>query len=252
MDHIEPSLKPAENIHTHWKFLGTSMWGIVVAGLFLFFQVVTTFVVIFAQKSHLTEKQFLTFLDTAGDNGVLLSLSTYVTTILCSLVLAGIIKLRRGLRLLDYLAIRPVPVTTFLKWLGVTAVFILASDALTVMLGRPLVPPDVARSYETTYPVWLIWVALVLCAPFFEELFFRGFLYKGYAASPLRPVGAIAITAFLWAIIHVQYDVYGIATVFGIGIIIGLARWRTDSILVPMAMHALMNLVAAIEAAWLV
>ncbi len=249
MNPLNNSTKTEGGISTHWKFLGTTFWGILVAGFFLLLQIITTFVLVTTQKNHLTERQFTAFMDSAGENGVLLSVATFVTTILCSASVVGIVKLKRGALLADYLAFRLTSFKTLATWLGVTAVFIVASDGLTLLLGRPIVPPVVAAAYETTYPVWLIWVALVVCAPFFEELFFRGFLYKGYAASPLRAVGAIGLIAFLWAIIHVQYDVYGIATVFVIGIILGVARWRTHSLWVPMAMHGLMNLVAAVEAA---
>lgn len=57
------------------------------------------------------------------------------------------------------------------------------------------------------------------------------------------------MSAALWAAIHVQYDLYGMATIFVFGLLLGAARLSTASLLVPLGMHALANLFATIEAA---
>ena len=81
----------------------------------------------------------------------------------------------------------------------------------------------------------------------FEEIFFRGFLFQGIRYSRLGPIGAIGITSFFWAAIHLQYDIYGIATIFALGILFGIARLKTGSIHLLMVMHSLASLVATIE-----
>ena len=106
-------------------------------------------------------------------------------------------------------------------------------------------------AYASADPLWVLWLALVVAAPIFEETFFRGFVFKGFAASPIGPGGAIAVTAALWAMMHTQYDAYGIATVFAIGVLLGVARWRTGSLWVPLAMHGVANVIATVEAALL-
>ena len=50
------------------------------------------------------------------------------------------------------------------------------------------------------------------------------------------------------ASIHLQYDVYQIGTIFFIGILLGVARIRSGSLYVPLAMHTLINLLATVEA----
>ena len=85
-------------------------------------------------------------------------------------------------------------------------------------------------------------------APILEELFFRGFLYSGLSSSFLGPLGTILITSISWAAIHLQYDLYGISTIFVFGLLLGAARLKTHSLIVPVLMHALMNLVATIQA----
>jgi membrane protease YdiL (CAAX protease family) len=84
-------------------------------------------------------------------------------------------------------------------------------------------------------------------APIFEEIFFRGFLFQGIRYSRLGPIGAIGMTSFFWAIIHLQYDVYGITTLFALGLLFGIARLKTGSIHLLMVMHSVTSLVATIE-----
>ena len=55
------------------------------------------------------------------------------------------------------------------------------------------------------------------------------------------------MTSFFWAIIHLQYDAYGMTTIFALGLLFGIARLKTDSIHLLMVMHSLTGLVATIE-----
>jgi hypothetical protein len=90
---------------------------------------------------------------------------------------------------------------------------------------------------------------LVLVAPLSEELFFRGFLFAGVLHSPLGSWGAVGLTSLAWAATHLQYDLYGMATVFAGGLLLGYARLRTGSIVPGLLMHALMNLLATLQVA---
>jgi membrane protease YdiL (CAAX protease family) len=50
---------------------------------------------------------------------------------------------------------------------------------------------------------------------------------------------------------HGQSDPLEFAVIFIIGLMLGIARLRTGSILVTMAMHMLVNLISIGEMAWL-
>jgi membrane protease YdiL (CAAX protease family) len=123
------------------------------------------------------------------------------------------------------------------------------TDVTTSLLGRPIVPSFMSAMYATADPVWMIWVAMLIAAPLFEEMFFRGFLFEGFQSSLLGTVGTVIVTAGLWAVIHVQYDAYGIVTIFSLGLLFGAARAYTGSLLVPLGLHSAANLVATIQAA---
>ena len=166
-------------------------------------------------------------------------------------LIAGVVKLKKGATVGEYLPLGGVGGRTWLNWLGATAVLVVLSDLTTTALGRPVVPEFMTALYATAQPVWLLWLALVVGAPLFEETFFRGFLLAGLKASALRPAGAVVATSVLWSLMHLQYDAYGILTVFAMGLLFGMARIRTGSLLVPMALHAAVNLTATIQAATL-
>jgi hypothetical protein len=128
--------------------------------------------------------------------------------------------------------------------------FILAYDALTYLLGRDVVTPfqvDTYRSAREAGTLPLLWLTLVVAAPIAEEIIFRGFLYRGWVTSERSVAPAILIISALFAIIHVQYDWYGILQVFLIGLALGWARWLSGSTLLTILMHALMNLWATVQ-----
>ena len=108
------------------------------------------------------------------------------------------------------------------------------------------------QAYATAGFTLLFWLALVVAAPLLEELFFRGFLFSGLERTWLKKVGTIALTAVIWAIIHVQYGLWDIFWICIMGILFGIARVRTGSIYTPVALHMVLNLVATIETAYYV
>jgi membrane protease YdiL (CAAX protease family) len=236
---------------TNWGAIGTIIWGLLIFTIFLVLQVIVVVASALISEPVLSEERLREVFESSIGNGNLLAVSTLVTTVICCTLIAGIIKLKRGTRLTDYLAIRAIPLKTVLYWLGGYAVFIIATDTLTYFLDRPIVPPSMIAMHNTANPVWLLWIALVIAAPLFEETFFRGFLFKGLASSGIGAIGAIVLTAFVWAIIHTQYDTYTIAIVFCIGLILGTARLKTGSILLPLALHAFSNVVSTAEVTFL-
>lgn len=55
--------------------------------------------------------------------------------------------------------------------------------------------------------------------------------------------------SLLWSLLHTQYDLYEIAMIFAHGIVLGIARIRTDSLWSPLLLHSLGNLIATVEVA---
>jgi len=234
----------------HWGVVGTVAWGIAIAVAVTVIQIIVVGFYVASAGSGLSKAEVRALTEAVQVNGFVLSVATLLTAMLCVPLIFGVVKLKRGSRLVDYMALNAVPMTTLGKWLGITALFLVASDALSTALGRPVVPEFMRSVYSTADPSFLLWLALVVGAPLFEEFFFRGFLFKGLE-SAIKPIATIVVTAAIWAAIHLQYDLFDISTVFVLGLLLGAARWRTGSILVPLAMHALANFVATVEVALL-
>lgn len=129
------------------------------------------------------------------------------------------------------------------------AAFVAASDGLTLALGRAVVPPFMAAAYASARVPLLLLAALVVAAPLVEELFFRGFLLGALRSLGVAPALVVLLPAMLWAVIHVHYDLYGITTVFVMGLLLGGARLLSGSLLPPILMHAVANAIAFVEAA---
>lgn len=80
-------------------------------------------------------------------------------------------------------------------------------------------------------------VAVVL-APLFEEIFFRGFLFRGFAESWGWAWGAVA-SAACFGFGHLQLDVF--VPLFALGFVLAWVYKRTGSLWTSIALHALFN-----------
>lgn len=232
------------NRPAHWGFWATLLWGLPIALLFALLQIAVLFLAASPDDPDSTG-----LLMNPDSNGTLLTYATLATGIGCSLLILGIVRLKKGSRVRDYLAWQGVPPAVALRWFLLLTALMILSDALMAGLGQPLIPEFMSRSYETAEPRWLFWLALTLAAPLFEELMFRGFLMRGLQESRLGPTGALLLTSLLWSSLHLQYDYFGLATVFAFGLALGLARIRTGSLPLSIALHAYINGVASLQTA---
>lgn len=101
---------------------------------------------------------------------------------------------------------------------------------------------DVVRMMrQETSPLFvaLMYAMALLAAPVWEELIFRGVLYKGLCGSFGRDE-AILISALVFASIH--GSVAAFIPIFLLAIFLAYAYERTGSLLTPIAMHFVYNL----------
>jgi len=178
-------------------------------------------------------------------NGNVLALGSLVNTLTVVGLVTLLVRVRRY-PVRDYLALTWPPARPVQIALAGLVVLLCTSDLISYLLGRPLVPPVMVDVYRTARLPWLL-LALVVLAPLGEETLIRGFLYKGIADSRAGPIVAIIVSSFAWALLHVQYDWYGIVSVAVIGLYLGGVRYKTASVLVTMLLHALANAIATVE-----
>ncbi|MFC1928471.1 CPBP family intramembrane glutamic endopeptidase [Chloroflexota bacterium] len=242
--------EPSSTINRRvWGSWSTAGFGLIIGIVFVITQVIVigTFVIIRIASNPALN--LLQLANTLIDNGLVLALSTFATTIVCVGLIAIIIKFRRGTTFVEYLGFKRITRKTIFVLLAISAGFIILSDCLSLILGKPLNPEFMVNTYNTSVWPVLFWLALVIFTPAFEETFFRGFLFRGFIQSRIGVTGTIILTALIWALIHMQYDVYGIATIFVSGILLGIVRFKTDSLWSPLLIHAFNNLVSTLQVA---
>ena len=81
---------------------------------------------------------------------------------------------------------------------------------------------------------------------------FRGFMYRGLAASRVGVAGAILIPSAIWAAMHVQYEVFFIAQIFIGGLVFGILRWKSGSTWLTILLHAIVNLSSLLQTVYFV
>lgn len=149
-----------------------------------------------------------------------------------------------------YLGWRGFSAREFGYWLAWTTIHYLVFDALSYAFPSEQNSVFMYVLYEFGGGPVLLTIGIVLAAPWFEELLFRGFLYQGFRQEARSPIAAITITAILWAATHGQYDLQGVIGIFTLGIVLGIVRERTGSTRLTFVLHAIFNAVALAEC-WL-
>lgn len=155
-----------------------------------------------------------------------------------------------GWRVADYLALVPPDRRVALQAVLALVVFVMGFDAITYLIGNDVVTPfqiDLYKNAAASNSLLIMWAALVIAAPVGEEIVFRGFLYRGWTPTPRAVWPAIVVISVFWAVIHTQYDWFGVFQIFLIGILLGWVRWRSGSTLLTIGLHALINAWATIQ-----
>jgi membrane protease YdiL (CAAX protease family) len=243
-------VEPAREPRRVWKFWGTALWGFLVFVAMFVGQIA---VVIFFLFRGGRPEDFGEAVKVIASSGLTISLS----------VIGGLPAVTAAVWLpihftstsfADYLALR------WTSWknlaLGVIGLVVLVEgwDLLSKLTGREVLPEfmiDVLKSARNDNVVWLLVVAICVAAPIAEELFARGFLYRGWSESFLKVPGAIVLSSLAWTSLHLQYDWYFFGEVFCIGLWFGYMRYRSNSTWLTIVLHGLNNLGAVVQTMWL-
>jgi membrane protease YdiL (CAAX protease family) len=180
-------------------------------------------------------------------DGLFLGLSELVAGAAALALTLSCIWIRRGPPVKEYLALHVVPSGTTLRWLLYTLALGVGLEAASYWTAHDSIPEWMLQIFASADWLTLLVFAVVVVAPIVEEVVFRGFLLEGLRHSALRGAGAVVVAAFLWAATHVQYEVFYMGQVFSVGLLLGAARLRTRSLLVPIAMHSLFNGISVIQ-----
>ena len=187
-------------------------------------------------------------LDVASD-GVVATLIICISTPVQILLLALMAR-QTGSSAADYLGLTLPRKRDVVLGIIAVLVFIVLADGISWLLGRDLVTQFQLDMYRTASAAgWLPWLLLtvVVVAPIGEETLFRGFLFRGWHRSAHDAWAVIIVIALLWALIHLQYDLYNMAQVFAYGLLLGWLRWVTGSTILTILLHGLINFEGMLE-----
>ncbi|HEX4779359.1 MAG TPA: CPBP family intramembrane glutamic endopeptidase [Usitatibacter sp.] len=230
---------------TRWSPGATLAWTCLLLALFYVAQVVFFGVILAASTAPGRTAGESEIAQLAG-NGDFITAAIFVVDPLCLAALLAIVRAKPGATPADSLAFVPPTLGWMRTWIPALAAFALASDLLTWALGKPVVPEFMQVAWASAEKVSFV-AAVILVAPVTEELIFRGFLISGLRPTRLGASGAVLVSSLVWAVIHGQYDFYGMASIFALGILLGAARIRTGSVVVPIVLHALSNAISTVE-----
>jgi membrane protease YdiL (CAAX protease family) len=164
---------------------------------------------------------------------------------LVALLVLCLVLRARGEPLREVFALVPVPRATLAAWVAAFVLLVVLVALLEPLLGFRPARPWEGRHGSTEMLIRL--VGIVLVAPITEELLFRGAAFTRLARSGLEASGAIAVTAAIFAILHLQYGPGPVTMILIDGLFYGLARAKTGSVLVPLVCHMIGNSYAAWE-----
>ncbi|MCR9140832.1 MAG: CPBP family intramembrane metalloprotease [bacterium] len=227
-----------------YGFWLTSLFALIIIVAWGILQSVVLIVYVQATGGDLTPEA----IEAMVMDGFFLGIVT-VTTAPAAILFTLFFAWTRGPGVREYLALRPVSLKTLALWCAIGIAAAVAADYAKYFLDFPVASTFIEESYRTAGSMVLFATAIVIMAPLWEEILFRGFVFEGYSRSPVGPAGAILIPAVIWAAIHMQYEIHDIVTIFVLGIVIGVARWRSGSLYIPIAMHLVLNSIALISVA---
>ena len=232
-----------------WKFIGTSLWGLALFGAMFAGQL--TVVLWFLVSSG--EPIDTSVMTTSLSNGRIISLSVIMGLPAILIVLWIATRFSRT-PFADYLALRWPSWKMLAVGVAALVALMVVWEVISRVAGRESSPGfmmDVLKTARADGALWLLVIAFCVVAPITEEFFARGFLYRGWSETFLRPAGAILLSSAVWTMMHLQYNWFFLAQVFSIGLLFGYLRYRSNSTWLTVILHGLNNLAATIQTIWL-
>jgi hypothetical protein len=228
-----------------WKFWGTALWGLFIFAAMFVGQVAVVAWFVLRQQGPFDMAAAVHVL--GGGLTISLSVIMGLPAVLAALWLP--IHLSRT-SFKEYLALRWTSWGNFAIGIVAMIVLVMGWDMVSRLTGREVTPGfmgEVLRSASADGALWLLVMAFCVAAPITEEFFARGFLYRGWSESFLKPAGAIVLSSLVWTALHLQYDWFFLGEVFSIGLLLGYLRYRSHSIWLTVVLHGLNNLAAVVQ-----
>src|SRR5687768_16681226 len=164
-----------------WGPVATLLWCTLIAVVTLVVQLCSVFAYMLVAVGYPGD-QIAAVLGQLAANRTVHSVCTFTTVLVCVPLIIGIVKLKRGSDVNNYLGLKWPPLKEALRWSIITLCYCVLFQGITLLWE----PPVSELTVKTGSRGWLFWLALTMATPIYEEICFRGFLFKGLSASRLR------------------------------------------------------------------
>ena len=229
-------------------FFITLFWGLIIGFLMAVGQIVPIYIYALFTEPRVSLNDLRGLMGLVKEDAFLLAITAIGSTLFVVPFVLGIAKLQKRWTLRDFFDFNPVSFKTLKFWFFIAVVLLFVQDYLLPIFAKQEIPDFMMNiTYPSEFSKWLLVFGVAFMSPILEELIFRGYLLKGFAHSFIGVYGAIVLTSAIWAVIHFQYEVVYLVMIFVIGLVLGYARFKANSIYVPIMMHIFFNFVAAIE-----
>jgi membrane protease YdiL (CAAX protease family) len=238
---------------TPWGFWVTIGFGLVAMSAMVVVQTAVMFIFVGLNMAYATGRQPppMQMIERLMHDPLMLCIGVLASVPVTLGVVWLVVKRRPGWHLVDYLALRGFTLRQFVIWFLVLAGVLWTGDWWLQSVGDDSGDAFVRGLLIGGRSVAPLIFAVTVAAPFLEELLFRGFMFRGLAASRAGLIGAIVLPNILWVSLHAQYARPTLAILFAMGLVLGLARHFSRSVTLPLVLHAISNGVSTLSALWL-
>ncbi len=224
----------------YWNLSQTLFISFIVL---LFFSLIQSLVLIFLQPKGFTSSINSNTSFAFSNLGLISSISSMIgIAIICVFI-----KIKKT-SLNDYLNFKIPSVKHTLLFLLLSFTLMFIMEWLTNFKPTIFETDFVIDSYKQAKSLPLLYIGVVFLAPLFEEILFRGFLFKGLRNSFLGGHGTVLTTSLIFSIIHLTQ--YSISIIFlmilPMALLLGYARLYSKSLLLPFFLHAINNLITCV------
>lgn len=187
----------------------------------------------------LTDESFRLRMNDLLYNGDLVARQAVWSGLVGSLFILVSVWLWKRREAAGFLGLRSVHIKRYLPWTGLFILMVLLMEGLGNL--SPAFRTDFMANIlgsSTNLPMLLLGVGIM--GPVFEELLLRGLLL-GSIRNIADEHASIFITAGIFTAMHLQYSWSVMLLIMPMGILLGYARTRSGSILVPVLLHVVNN-----------
>ncbi|MCL2140774.1 MAG: CPBP family intramembrane metalloprotease [Dehalococcoidia bacterium] len=179
------------------------------------------------------------------DNG-LMPLASIATGVYGVGYIYFFVRLNGNYKIADYIGLRNFNWRMVLQAFVVFIIAVFLNSVFAMLWFYFLGFPESESNTGLSGWLPLLWIAVAVVAPIFEEVLFRGFIFVGLQRSRIGIVGTIIFTSLIWAMLH-PYDLFGILSIVLLGIVFGVARYLTRSLWCTILVHIMWNVWALVS-----